>query len=580
MSRGQSQERPLTGYPSIDKPWMRYYDEGVCSAQIPEGTAWDTVRENNKGYPNDVAILYFGKRITYEHLERQAERVRRAFVASGVQLGDNVALCMPAMPEAIYSILALNALGANAVLLNPTFDSQQMHEVILRAGSRLLVAASEVFESVQAALDGTSVSSVVEYSVMNSLGIVAKIGKRKRKHSGSLPWNAFLKRGRARSVASDLKPEDVSGLPAITVFSSGTTGASKGIQLSSRSVNAMILQYEVAGFDMKRQDRYFAQVPIWFSTGIVVTMLVPLALGITVILEPLYDFELLRSHIRKFKPDYLITATGLLEYLISDGEASDVYGCFKYLAIGGEYLASPTEQRFNRWLAGNGSAEGIHKGYGMCECGGAVTSTNSRANVSGSSGIPLPHVVVAAFDVDAGIELSYGERGELRVLTPCRMLGYLNDDEATNAYFHEDELGRKWACTGDMGYVSEDGSVYVDGRLNDSYRDASGEIVYLFDVERAILDIGDVRQCKAIANNIDGADVHVCHVALAPGVDEEYVLREMATRCAELLPGSHFPHYVRLYEGSLPVAPSGKLDTAYMKDNCSDLVELHPATYG
>lgn len=574
MGSEQSQARHLTGYPSIDKPWLNYYDEGVCSAQIPKGTVWDTVRENNKRYPDDVAFLYFGKRITYEKLGRQVERARRAFAASGVRSGDNVALCMPAMPEAIYSVLALNALGANVVLLNPTFDSRQMHEVILGAGSRLLVVASEVFESVRAALEGTSVSSVVECSAMNSLGIVARVGKGKRKYPGSLSWNAFLRREGARSIASDLKPEDTSDLPAITVFSSGTTGASKGIQLSNRSVNAMILQYEIAGFDMKRQDRYFAQVPIWFSTGIVVTMLVPLALGIMVILEPLYDFELLRSHIRKFKPDYLITATGLLEYLVSDDEASDAYGRFKYLAIGGEYLASPTEQRFSRWLVDNGSAEGIHKGYGMCECGGAVTSTNSRANAPGSSGIPLPHVVVAAFDVNTEIELPYGERGELRVLTPCGMLGYLNDDEATNAYFHMDELGRKWACTGDMGYVSEDGMVYVDGRLSDSYRDASDETVYLFDIERAILGIGDVRQCKAVASVIDGRSIHICNLSLAPEADVEAVLREAAIRCAESLPGNHFPRYVRLYERPLPVAPSGKLDAARMKSDCGEVIEL------
>lgn len=204
----------------------------------------------------------------------------------------------------------------------------------------------------------------------------------------------------------------------------------------------MILQYKIAGFDMERQDRYFAQVPIWFSTGIVVTMLVPLALGITVILEPLYDFELLGSHIRKFGPDYLITATGLLKFLVLEDKASDSYDHFKYLAIGGEYLTSLTEQRFNKWLLENGSADRIHKGYGMCECGGAATSTNSCTNV--------------------------------------------------------------------------------------------------------------------------------------PGSDRESMLREIASRCSEVLPANHFPHFVRLWERSLPVVPSGKLDTECMKNECSELIELHP----
>lgn len=564
-----------TGYPSIDRPWLKYYDEGVLSAQIQEGSVWDIVRESNKPYPNDVALLYFGRKTTYRSLFSSVDEAARAFAAFDVRAGENVALCMPAMPEAIFSIMALNSLGANAVLLNPTFEPSQMHAVLTKANARLLVVASEVFEAVESALEGTCISTVVECSAMNSLGIVARVVKGKRKHPGSLSWNAFLRRGRGVSLDAASKPISVSEAPAITVFSSGTTGASKGIVLSNRSVNAMILQYEIAGFNMERQDRYFAQVPIWFSTGIVVTMLVPLALGITVILEPLYDFEVFRSHIRKFKPDFLITATGLLEFLVADEEAEDAYGGFKYLAIGGEYLASPTERRFNEWLAGNGSAEGIHKGYGMCECGGAVTSTNSSVNAPGSSGIPLPHVVVGAFDTETGNELPYGERGELRVLTPCRMRGYLNNQEATDAYFHIDETGQSWACTGDMGYVSEDGNVYVDGRISDSYQNASGETVYLFDIERAVLNISDVRQCKTIVSNIDGNDVHVCHVAFTPGTDEEYALREMSRRCAELLPDNHFPRYIRLYEESLPVSLSGKLDTVRMKNNSSSLIELH-----
>lgn len=210
----------------------------------------------------------------------------------------------------------------------------------------------------------------------------------------------------------------------------------------------------------------------------------------------------------------------------------------------------------------------------MCECGGAVISTNSKVNKPGSSGIPLPHVVVSAFDISSNKELPYGERGELRVQTPCAMLGYFADQKATDTYFWTDVDGVRWACTGDMGYVTEEGCVYVDGRISDSYIDAKREVVYLFDIERAILDIDCVRQCKAVACDVCGETTHVCHITLAPGTNSDVTACEIEERCANVLSPSHFPRWVRFYDEALPVAPSGKLDVVRMKANSEDRQEL------
>ena len=110
-------------------------------------------------------------------------------------------------------------------------------------------------------------------------------------------------------------PKYVPNHPAIMVYSSGTTGASKGIQLTNDSVNALLIQGGHIGFDWKRENRFFCQIPIWFSTGICATVFLPLVTGITVILEPLYDFELFYKHIVKYKPNFMITAVGLVDYL-------------------------------------------------------------------------------------------------------------------------------------------------------------------------------------------------------------------------------------------------------------------------
>ncbi len=561
----------LTGYPSIDKPWLKYYSEEAANAPLPECTVWENIYKRNKDHLTDMALLYFGKKISYGKMFSEIDKTAKALAYLGVKNGDNVAICMPAVPEAIYTILALNKLGANAGMLNPTFNEAQLTDRVNEMEANVLVVVNELYATMQNVIPKTSIKHIVTCPAANSLGAFVRLAKKVKPISGTLRWNVFIRQGRGTSYQTALYEKQK---PAIMVFSSGTTGASKGIQLTNDGINATGCGYEYGGFGFQRQDIFFAQIPIWFSTGISVTMLVPLIHGVTVILEPIYDFELFYQHILKYRPNFLVTATGLLDYLLNKQPRSEAYQQFKYLVAGGEYVAPSAEQKYNQWLSDNHNPHGLHKGYGMCECGGTVTSTNESSNILGSAGIPLPHVTVAAFDLITGEEKRYGERGEIRVLTPCRMLGYYKKPVETAKYFHSDAHGNVWACTGDMGYVAEDGNVYVSGRINDSYVNSSGKTVYLFDIERAVLDIPQVRQCKAIAHEINGVMTHICHTVLIGGANQEETLRIIKKHCAEKLDSTHQPELFRFYDDALPVAPSGKLNIRKMQENTDHLVRL------
>lgn len=565
-------QEDLTGYPSIDKPWLKYYSKEAIEANVPECTVYQNIYDHNKEHLEDIALLYFGRKISYRKMFAEIEKAEKAFVAQGVKCGDNVTLCVPATPEAIYSILALNKIGANANMLNPTFTTQQLADRINETGATLLLVVNELYDSVKDAIAQTSIRTVITYPAVNALGTFVKVIKKAKDIPGTLPWNEFIRQGKdsGKSESAFYKKDT----PAIMVYSSGTTGASKGIQLTNDGVNSTILQYEVAGFQMERQDRYFAQIPIWFSTGLVVTMLVPLCLGVTTILEPLYDFEVFYQHIEKYKPNFLITAVGLVDYLRSKKEISPAYKAFKYLVIGGEYVAPHAEIVFNEWLAKNGSPSKLHKGYGMCECGGTVTTTLAQNNKIGASGVPLAKVTVAAFDLQTGEELKYGQRGEIRVLTPCRMAGYYKRPDATAEYLKTDKNGNIWACTGDMGYVTEDGNVYVSGRISDSYKDLHGNTIYLFDIERAVLSVEEIRQCKAVVSEVNGEQTHVAHISLYKGEKiTDALIQQIKTVCEEKLPKSHQLHFLKIHD-ALPVAPSGKLNTAQMKADIQNLINI------
>lgn len=564
-------EKKVTGYPSIDKPWLKYYTKEEINAGTPKCSIYEKIYENNLHFTNQTALLFFGKKITYKKLFSQVDRTATSLASYGVMNGDNVAICMPALPETVYTILALNKIGANAVLLNPLFDEQQLLNRINETEAKLLFVANELYGNIKNILPKATIKTIVSCSAVNSLGVIVKTIKKVKHIDGTIAWDDFLKSSKCVNVEV---PAYESNKPALMVYSSGTTGQSKGIQLTNDGVLTLLVDAKSVFVEMKRQDRYFVQIPLWFSTGLVATLLTSLYYGLAAILEPMYDLTLFSKHIAKYKPNYMITATGLVDYLYYQQYNHPSYKHFKCLAIGGEYVTPQAEKRFNKWLADNGNNITLQKGYGMCELGSIVTAASVRYNTIGSAGIPTPHVVVAAFDQKTNKELKYGERGEIRVCSPCKMLGYYKNEQATNDFFFTDKNGNVWACTGDMGYVAEDGNVYVDGRVSSSYKNAFDETIYLFDIERAVLDIEQVRQCKVVVSDFNGEKIHISHIVLTENADNKATLKAIKSHCFSKLPANHMPTLVKMYNSALPVAPSGKLNVTQMENDTKDLIKL------
>ena len=112
-------EKTLTGYPSIDKPWLKYFSEEAINAPVPECTIYEYLWENNKDHLDDVALIYFGRKITYSELFANIDKTTAAFSSIGVKNGDVVAICSVTIPEVIYCIYALNRLGAVSNMIDP-----------------------------------------------------------------------------------------------------------------------------------------------------------------------------------------------------------------------------------------------------------------------------------------------------------------------------------------------------------------------------------------------------------------------------------------------------------------------------
>lgn len=566
-----------TGYPSVDKPWLKYYSEEAIKKEPFEGSIYNHILERNKEYMNNYALQYFGRKITYSELFSNVDTVADALTEYDVKKGDNVVVLMTSCPELIYLLLALNKIGAVANLINPLFTKQQIKERINDTDAKVMIVLEQLYELVKYIQEGICIERMVVVPISRSMPsfirALARIKQRKKinYNSNVIRWNTFVSSAGNRN-SNNINDENQ---PAIMVYSSGTTGASKGIVLTNKGINATISHYEFTGFEYNRTWTYLQIIPTWFSTGAVFCLFMPLSLGLCVIIEPVFSKENFDKDIKRYKPNMIMGATSLWLYFLDNIKKKRIDLSFvKYPITGGEKILADTEEELNDILKKCGCSEQMTTGYGMCELGSTVSATSVKHYKYGSAGYPIKGVTVAAFDINTNKECQYCERGEIRVLSPARMKEYYKQPEATAEFFYKDEDGREWGCTGDVGYVDNDGFLFIEGRATDRYLRENGEVVYLFDIENEILKDDDIDQCKVVDSIINGKTVLVAHIVLKnEDGNADDVLKRIDNNLRASLSEYMVPQYYKIRE-SMPVHSNGKRDAEALKKDKDNLMKI------
>lgn len=577
----KTEEKKLTGYPSIDKPWLKYYSKETMNAEFPACTVYQNIYEHNKGHLEDIALEYFGTRMTYRKLFEEIEKAVAAFVSYGVEKGDRVILFTSSTPEIVSAVLALSKIGAVANMINPLFEEEQIVARINETEATLMIAMEQLWPKVEKIVDKLCIKKYVIVSVTDAMPPIKKhVARLKSKVNISysekiVTWKTFIEQysKQSKNVLSTYERD----LPFVMVYSSGTTGASKGIVLTNDGINATISHYLSPGFPYERGNRFLQIVPVWFSTGMVVTLLMPLCLGITVILEPVFSKESFAADVKKYKPNMTLAATSLWLYIMKCEELKNVDLSFlNYPITGGEQTLPRVELDLNEFLQEHGCKTHMLKGWGMCELGGTVSSDSLTCVKPDATGYPILDVTVAAFDPDTNREMQYNKRGELRVQSPCRMKEYFKNPDATNTYFWKDDNGSIWGCTGDIGYVDEDGFVYVLGRVGDNFIPSSGRSIYCFDVETVILENSNIAQCEVVGLKTgSGFDIPVAHLILKEEctLSKSELIRQVHDSCVKKLSSDAVPSGYKICN-TFPVKVTGKRNMELIKADRDGFVTI------
>ncbi len=564
-------------YASQAKPWLKYYDQKFIDQTLPALSAFEYVCQRSKNHLNDTALEYYGRKFTYADLIVNVKKTAAALRGAGVKKGDIITVVSIMTPEIIALFYAADMMGATLNLVDPRYSVEGIREYIEEVDSHLLVCLNVVYERCRQAAKRTNVEKVIVLSPADSLPPVMAVGYKlttpdKNKYASNvIRWKQFIKGGEGQSTAAEPYDPDHA---CVVVHTGGTTGSPKGVMLTDDCFNGIALQFQAYPKLFHRGQKLMNVMPPFIAYGFACGIHLPLVLGFTVIIIPNLDPAKLGSLVLKHKPEHMFGVPTHYQQLASDPKLRDKDLSFIInYAAGGDSLSRGAEQTVNDFLAAHGARYPIAKGYGMTEVSSAATVAAGLDNKPGSVGIPMVNTVVAAFEPGTDQELPIGQRGELCISGPCLMKGYYNKPEETAILLRRHPDGRVWAHTGDMGYLDEDGFVYLDSRIKRMIIRHDGFKVFPSMIENVVSRHPAVHQCSVVGctdkDHVQGRLPFVYIVLKADTTaKKKQVIRELERMCAEELPEYVQPVAYK-FISSMPMTPVGKVDYRQLEADIS-----------
>ena len=560
----------LTGYPSIDKPWLKYYSEEALNAKLPACTIYDYLYESNKDYRGRTALNYFGRKISYGELFENIEKAARALKQNGVGKGSIVTVLMPTLPETVYLFYALGKIGAIGNMVDPRTSAEGIRDYIQEVGSELLIAVDVVLPKAADILSKTTIKKVLVISPADSLPPVmrtlykVKQGKSPKINSLCIRWKSFIAEGTA--YIGDTDTEYERNLPVVIVHTGGTTGRPKGVLLTNENLNASAVQCQISGLDFQRNHTWLNIMPPFIAYGVGNGLHLPLIVGMEVILIPQFDPKKFDELLLKHKPNHLTGVPSHYGNILNSPKMKNQDLSFVIEPIvGGDSMNIELENQTNHFFGTHNGKCRIVKGYGMTEVSAAVSVCATKAcNKIGSVGIPFTHTTISIFDPETNEELPYNQQGEVCMTGPNTMLGYYENPEATSEIVIRHKDGLDWVHSGDIGYMTEDGMLFIVDRIKRMIVRHDGFKVFPSMIEKTIASHEAVQSCCVVGipdKEHSQGKLPAAHVVLAPEFSGQKsdVQQQLTALCQKELPEYAQPvDYV--FRDNLPLTSIGKVD--------------------
>ncbi|SDT20175.1 long-chain acyl-CoA synthetase [Halopseudomonas xinjiangensis] len=483
-----------------DLRWLKSYPDDVKwdvrLEPIPVYTLLDRAAER---FPDRPAIDFFGSKLSYRRLSELVEHAAAGFQSLGVKPGVHVGLYLPNTPHYYIAFFGVLRAGGTVVNYSPLDAERTLEHKIEDSETDVMVTLdlAAFYPKMVSLRQRTRLKHLVVGSLgdfcetltdaqAQSLGPVAESDTA----DGSVHFTKLLDNdGKYHAY----RIADPARELAVLQYTGGTTGAPKGAMLTHGNITTSCAQLEeiLRGTLEPGNERVLAVLPPFHIYALMVNMVFGLSMGSEIHLHPRFDVE---AALREISESRITTFPGVptmfIGLLSHPATASHDLTSLKMCNSGGAPLPVEVQQQYGR-VAGCA----LKEGWGMTET--TTTGTFSPKDAEprpGSCGIPVPgaRIRIAPLDGSAG-SVPVGERGEVCIAGPNITIGYWKRDDATAEAMTEDGYLR----TGDVGYMDEDGYVYIVDRTKDMIL-CSGYNVYPRVIEEAIYEMPCVEEVSVI----------------------------------------------------------------------------------
>jgi acyl-CoA synthetase (AMP-forming)/AMP-acid ligase II len=477
------------------KIWLKNYDPGVApEIEIRGQSLSHLFEESGIRFADRPALNYLGMKMTYRELMAWADRFARGLTDNGLGKGDVIALNMPNIPHHVIALMGALKAGCIVTGLSPLFTPDEMAYQLNDSGAKAMVSLDMMFDNVFMKI----ADKVADLRIVLVAGAFDFLSEADAAPKGSpvagkqvMSFVDFCRTYPPKAQTADIDRED----PCFILYTGGTTGVPKGAVLTNRNMLANLAQFD-AWLEMERgAERNLSAFPMFHVAGILVCCVAFYLGGEQTLIPNPRDLAHLIKEWDALKPTWGVLSPSLYTMLMNEEsfhqlDFSELRKCFSGSAPFSVEGMNAVER-----LVGKGK---VTEGLAMTECSPVFTINPFKGRKKvGSVGVPVPSTQVKIMDTGTGEqEMPLGEPGEIIVHGPQVMKGYHNKPEETAHALREHD-GKLWMHTGDVGYMDEDGYIWVVDRLKDMVV-VGGYKVFSTEVEGKLYEHPAVMFCAII----------------------------------------------------------------------------------
>lgn len=548
-------------------PWLKSYGEVPFHLSYPDISMSRALFNSAEKYPDQDALCFQGRNIPYKKLVPQIKQTAKALHSLGIKEGDIVTVCMPNIPQTVLCLYAINSIGAIASMIHPLSAVHEIVYYLKEAHSKTIISLDQFYGKIKQVKELTELDHVIIASVSDALSPVKKIAYRFLKErkfpklvedKQTFKWKTFYKQG--NSVQENVEITKTGKDVAVILFSGGTTGTSKGIQLTNLNFNALAYQTGTMCNKQIQGKTMLAAMPMFHGFGLGVCVHTMMFWGGRSVLVPQVSVKGYSNLLKTAQPNYIAGVPTLYEGITRNQEMEGVdLSCLMGVFSGGDSLSIELKKKIDKFLADHGATVRVREGYGTTECVTASCLTPYNKEKEGSIGLPYPDTYYTICKPGTTESVPFGTEGEICLRGPSVMVGYINHEEENKITLIKHEDGNTWLHTGDMGYMDDEGFIYFKQRIKRMIV-TSGYNVYPSQLENIIDGLEEVQMscCIGVPDPYKMAKVKA-FIVLMPGIEPTDALKEkIFAYCKQHIAKYAMPYDIE-FRKELPKTLVGKI---------------------